>query len=224
MAEYPLTNLEPASGCCLYTGDTSPSPPFTSPYLSIDRPKRYMLSIACVSSAIHHPHHHQGTYDRCVNRTTLASAQKGTGTRNTWRSPLRCQYVISTAHTIPMIVATPNLPTLLWTTTRANHPSFQRLYLSIYLSIYLSGNRQFVRIKWKYSQGERTSAFTHLPINHIDQTIKSNQINQSTKGEKERKEGRKEGKTLFQFFHLTLIKPLRVLGWSGSKLLRPPWE
>lgn len=206
MAEYPLTNLDPASAYCLYTGDTLPSPPFTSPHLSIDRPKRYMLSIACASSAIHHhPHHHQGTYDRCVDRTTLASAQKGTGTRNTWRSPLRCQYVISTAHTIPMIVATPNLPTLLWTTTRANHPSFQRLYLSIYLSIYLSGNRQFVRIKWKYSQGERTSAFTHLPIisnqsiepvsqskNHIDQSInQSNQINQSTKVGK-RKEGRKE--------------------------------
>lgn len=106
------------------------------------------------------------------------------------------------------------------------------------MSICLSGNRQFVRIGWKYFQGERTSTFTHLPIisnqsiepvsqskNHIDQSInQSNQINQSTKGEKERKEGRKEGKTLFQFFHLTLIKPLRVLGWSGSKLLRPPWE
>lgn len=89
-----------------------------------------------------------------------------------------------------------------------------------------------MRIRWKYFQGERTSAFTHLPINHIDHIdqsiisikqsnqIKSNQINQSTKGEKERKEGRKEGKTLFQSFHLTLIKPLRVLGWSGFKL--PP--
>lgn len=99
-------------------------------------------------------------------------------------------------------------------------PTPLSVYLSIYLSIYLSGNRQFVRIRWKYFQGERTSTFTHLPINQIDQ-IKSNQSVYERGGGK--KEGRKEG-TLFQFFHLTLIKPLRVSGWSGSELLRPPWE
>lgn len=229
MAEYPLTNLEPASGCCLYTGDTSPSPPFTSPHLSIDSPKRYTLSMTCVSSAIHHhhphPHHHQGTYGRCVDRTTLVSAQKGMGDaeghliRLTWEvsallpiSNLDCSY-----HTHDRGKPQPTYTTL-------DDSKSQPPLIPTPLSLSLSGNRQFVRIKWKYFQGERTSTFTYQSIisYRSNNQIKSNQINQSTKVGK-RKEGRKEG-TLFQSFHLTLIKPLRVLGWSGSKLLRPPWE
>lgn len=52
----------------------------SSLHISLDSPKRHILSMTCASSAIHpHPHHHQGTYGRCVDRTTVASAQKGTG-------------------------------------------------------------------------------------------------------------------------------------------------
>lgn len=103
--------------------------------------------------------------------------------------------------------------------------------LSLYLSVYLSIRQSAICAYKMEIFPRRTNQHIHSltnqsyrsyrSINHIDQTIKSNQIrsDQSVYERGKKREGRKEG-TLFQFFHLTLIKPLRVLGWSGFKL--PP--